>query len=167
VSSKSLPPVLLVEDSPDDIEFARRAFERCDVRHELVVADEGQAALDLLLGLPGRPMIQPALILLDLNVPAVSGREVLRRIKQRDDLRAIPVVVFTTSTHPGDIQTCYRLGANSYHRKPSDFYEYILTVQAITDYWLKRVITPPLPGSLAAASEKSAAPQGQSVGVEV
>ena len=166
MTSKSLPPVLLVEDSPDDIEFARRAFERCDVRNELVVADEGQAALDLLLGIPGRPLIRPALILLDLNVPAVSGREVLRRIKQRDDLRAIPVVVFTTSTHPGDIQACYRLGANSYHRKPSDFYEYILTIQAITDYWLKRVITPPHPSGSTVCVETQAARQPQTAGVE-
>jgi CheY-like chemotaxis protein len=67
---------------------------------------------------------------------------VLRRIKQRDDLRSLPVVVFTTSSHPGDVEACYRLGANSYHRKPSDFYEYILTIQAVTDYWLKRVIAP-------------------------
>jgi two-component system, response regulator len=142
VSGKSLQPVLLVEDSPDDVEFARRAFERCDMANELIVADEGQAALDLLLGVPGRPMLRPALVLLDLNIPAVSGREVLRRIKQRDDLRSLPVVVFTTSSHPGDVQACYRLGANSYHRKPSDFNEYILTIQAVTDYWLKRVIAP-------------------------
>jgi two-component system response regulator len=166
VSGKSLPPVLLVEDSPDDIEFARRALQRCDVPNELLVADEGQAALDLLLGVPGRPMVQPALVLLDLNVPAVSGREVLRRIKQRDDLRSIPVVVLTTSVHPGDIEACYRLGANAYHRKPSDFYEYILTVQAITDYWLKRVIARPQIASLMPAVQLPVAPALQPAGAQ-
>ena len=165
MSAKSLLPVLLVEDSADDVEFARRAFERCEVPNELIVADEGQAALDLLLGAPGRPMLQPGLVLLDLNVPAVSGREVLRRIKQRDDLRSLPVVVFTTSTHPGDVEACYRLGANSYHRKPSDFYEYILTIQAITDYWLKRVIALPQVSGARVGADAAPPRQEQTAGV--
>lgn len=144
--TKNLPPVLLVEDSPDDIEFARRALAKCDAPHRLVIAEDGDAAIELLtgageIGAAGGPL-RPALVLLDLNIPGPSGREVLSRIKGDDALRSTPVAVLTTSIHPSDVEACYRLGANCYHQKPSNLGQYERTIRQLTDYWLTSVVSP-------------------------
>ena len=81
------------------------------------------------------------LVLLDLNMHGLDGREVLREIKTDENLRIIPVVVFTTSSNPRDIQSCYRFGANSYHLKPIDLYEFEAVVQTIIEYWLAKNVS--------------------------
>ena len=142
----SLPPVLLVEDSEDDIEFARRALARCCVRHPLIIAEEGEEALALLTGKTPSPLglqpVWPCLILLDLNIPGMSGRELLWRIKTNPLTCTVPVAVLSTSTQAADVEECYRAGANSYHRKPADFRAYEETIRQITNYWLSAVIAP-------------------------
>jgi len=132
--------VLLVEDSPDDIEFARRALERCELRHPLIVAEEGRQALGLLHGDGANEPLRPALVLLDLNIPGMKGREVLSRIKAHPELRTVPVVILTTSGQPTDVRECYEAGANAYHRKPHDFQEYQNTMREIVRYWLSSVV---------------------------
>jgi CheY-like chemotaxis protein len=78
---------------------------------------------------------------LDLNIPGLDGRQLLEVIKSDPELKNIPVVVLTTSTHPSDVESCYRLGANSYHQKPSDFRRYEETIRQITEYWLQAVVS--------------------------
>jgi CheY-like chemotaxis protein len=141
---KKPPVVLLVEDSPDDVDFARRALARSGIDHRLVIAEQGDRALALLRGTEaepghGRPL-RPALVLLDLNIPGIGGRELLERVKGDCDLRAIPVVVLSTSQHRSDIESCYRAGANSYHAKADDLTEYQFTARRIMEYWLSSVV---------------------------
>lgn len=144
---KNLPLVLLVEDSPDDIDFAVRTLSRSPIVHRLVVAEQGDEALALLseaARLPaGSGRFWPSLILLDLNTPGMSGAELLARLKGDELLRAIPVVVLSTSRQPSDLEQCYRLHANAYHVKPHDFAEYQQTLLAIVEYWLVAVLPPP------------------------
>lgn len=146
MSAKKPPVVLLVEDSPDDVDFARRALARSGIGHRLVVADEGDRALALLTGRevePGyeRPL-RPALVLLDLNIPGIGGRELLARIKDDSDLRSIPVVILSTSRHYVDVESSYRAHANSYHAKSDDLAEYQQTARQIMEYWLSGVLHP-------------------------
>ncbi len=139
-----LPPVLAIEDSLDDIEFMRRALVRLRLEHPLVVAENGEEALALLRGECPHPFgpgpLRPALILLDLNLPGIGGRELLKRVKSDDALRGLPIVVFTTSTHRRDVETAYQLGANSYHCKPHDLRSYEATIGGVTNYWLRSVV---------------------------
>ncbi len=141
---RKLPVVLLVEDSPDDIDFARRALARSGIEHRLVVAEEGDRALALLTGEeaePGFPQpLRPALVLLDLNIPGIGGRQLLKRVKQDEALRAIPVVVLSTSQHHSDIEGSYRAGGNAYHSKSDDLAEYQNTAKRIMEYWLSAVM---------------------------
>jgi CheY-like chemotaxis protein len=136
--------VLLVEDSPDDVDFARRALARSGVAHRLVVAEQGDRALELLTGEAGEPgcdrPLRPALVLLDLNIPGIGGRELVARIKQDANLCSIPVVILSTSKHPTDIEGCYQAHANSYHRKSDDLVEYQETARAIMEYWLTSAV---------------------------
>jgi CheY-like chemotaxis protein len=145
MTAKHLPTVLLVEDSPDDIDFARRALAKSGVAHRLVVAEQGDQALALLSRRHGdghAGPLRPALILLDLNVPGMSGRELLARIKSDPQLCAIPVAILSTSQHPADIESCYRAHANSYHYKSDDLTHYQNTVRQIVEYWLVAVAQP-------------------------
>jgi CheY-like chemotaxis protein len=158
---KNSPVVLLVEDSPDDIDFARRALLRSGIEHRLVVAEQGDHALALLTGeqvAPGlnRPL-RPALILLDLNIPGMGGRELVGRIKDDPELRAIPVVILSTSEHRSDIESCYLAHANSYHTKSDDLIEYQDTARQIMEYWLSSVVRPPQPGELSTSEPAGAA----------
>ena len=147
--AKSPNVVLLVEDSPDDVDFARRALAKSGIAHHLVVAEQGDQALEL-LSEPGRaaansPALRPSLILLDLNIPGMTGRDLLRRIKTDENLAAIPVVVLSTSRHRADIECCYRAHANSYHSKSDDFAGYQNTLKQIVEYWLGAVVPPGCP----------------------
>lgn len=142
MSPQKLPTVLLIEDSPDDVDFARRALGKSDLPLRLVVAERGEDALSLLR--PGATeasaaALRPALVLLDLNIPGTSGREVLKQLKADALLRSIPVVVLSTSAHPSDVQHSYRFGANSYHVKPDDFGRYQKLLGTIVEYWLEAV----------------------------
>jgi len=135
--------ILLVEDNPNDIEITRRALEKGQVKNELTIARDGQEALDILFGSRSKTSL-PGLILLDLNLPRVDGREVLSRIKGDPELRRIPVIVLTTSADERDIQGCYRIGANSYIKKPVDMEGFLRAVQRLKDYWFEVVILPRL-----------------------
>jgi two-component system response regulator len=128
--------ILLVEDNPDDVMFTLRAFEQNKISNEVVVAHDGAEALEYLLPDDESKALRPALILLDVNLPKVDGLEVLRRI--RSDARTVgfPVVVLTTSSEERDIVASYRLGANSFVRKPVIFGEFVDATKVLGVYWL-------------------------------
>jgi len=135
--------ILLVEDNPDDVLFTLRAFAKNDIGNEIVVATDGEQALEYLLPTGGGPPIYPALILLDVNLPKVNGLEVLRRLKDDPRTRSLPAVVLTTSNEERDIMESYRLGANSYVRKPVIFGEFLQAAKLLGLYWL--LVNEPVP----------------------
>ncbi len=132
--------ILLVEDNPDDVELTRIAFDQAKLANRLVVVSDGAEALDYLFARgrhSGRdPADLPSLVLLDLNLPKIDGREVLQAIRAEEATRNLPVVVLTTSTEPYDVQASYALGANSYIQKPVGFEQFVLAVKQVGLYWL-------------------------------
>lgn len=120
--------VLLVEDNEDDVLVVRRAFERLRLPHELVVHQTGEAALEYLQANP-----PPALVLLDLNLPGLSGFEVLRRIRQEQ--RWMPVTILSASARDSEVTEAYRLGANHYLVKPLEFEQFANLLQRWSEYW--------------------------------
>jgi two-component system response regulator len=141
-------PILLVEDNPSDVDLTKRAFEKKNLANPLVVAHDGQEALDYLLATgphAGREVADlPACILLDLKLPKVDGVTVLQTIKADERTRMIPVIVLTSSNEPQDIKACYGLGTNSYIRKPVDFDEFVEAVSHLGLYWLVLNEPPPV-----------------------
>jgi len=132
--------ILLVEDNPDDEELTRLAFKECKFAHELVVARDGQDALDYLFA-TGKYSARdacdtPQLVLLDLKLPKVNGLEVLRRMRANAITRFLPVVVLTSSKQEQDLIDSYSLGANSYIQKPVDFNQFSDTICQLGLYWL-------------------------------
>ncbi|GHE27376.1 response regulator [Vulcaniibacterium thermophilum] len=132
--------ILLVEDNPDDVELTRLAFEEAQVANTLTVVRDGAEALDYLFA-RGRyadrdPQDLPSLVLLDLNLPKLDGREVLQAIRNDERTRALPVVVLTTSAEPFDVEASYTLGVNSYIQKPVDFNQFVWAVKQVGLYWL-------------------------------
>jgi CheY-like chemotaxis protein len=136
-------PILLVEDNPDDVLLTRRAFVKNRIRNEIVVANDGEEALRRLFPADGTAPLRPALILLDIKLPKVDGLEVLRRIRGHDGTAALPVVVLTTSNEERDIVESYRLGANSFVRKPVVFAEFLNAANVLGMYWL--LVNEPVP----------------------
>ncbi|MEZ0226226.1 MAG: response regulator [Alphaproteobacteria bacterium] len=134
-------PVLIIEDSQDDLEAVRRAFRHVGISNDLHHAWTGEEALDYLRACGGS---FPSLILLDLNMPGIGGRRALEIIKQDSALRDIPVVVLTTSNYDADIEMCYKAGANSYMQKPVNFDDLCKAVRSLTEYWLGTALLPPL-----------------------
>jgi CheY-like chemotaxis protein len=141
----SLPiEVLLVEDDPGDVLMTQEAFEEHKVRNRLTVVADGAEALAYLRREGAyADAIRPDLILLDLNLPRVDGREVLQVIKEDPDLRRIPVVVLTTSQADEDILRSYSLHANAYVTKPVDFDSFIAVVRQIDEFFVSVVKLPP------------------------
>ena len=139
--------ILLVEDNPSDIGLTKRALGKSHVANKLVVAEDGQAALDYVFGAgayAGRDVTQlPALVLLDLKLPRVGGLEVLRRIRADERTRRLPVVILTTSQEEQDVAASYDLGVNSYIRKPVDFNQFAQAIQHLGLYWLVLNEVPP------------------------
>lgn len=128
------PPILLIEDSPVDVDLTLRAFSRQRLINPVIVARDGEEALDWLpRWASGEPL--PAVILLDLNLPRVDGLTVLRTLKSTPLTLPIPVVVLTTSKEDRDIDTAYRLGANSYIVKPVAFDAFMEVTRQINLYW--------------------------------
>jgi CheY-like chemotaxis protein len=137
--------ILLVEDNPGDVRLTREAFRDVDPTIRLHVACDGTEAIAFLQrqGPHGRAP-RPDMILLDLNMPKMDGREVLALIKADESLKLIPTVILTTSGAEGDILQSYRLQANSYLRKPQELGCFDELVKSINDYWVHRVSFPPL-----------------------
>jgi len=135
--------ILLVEDNPNDIEITRRALAKGQIKNELTIARDGQEAIDLLFGAAGARASAPGLILLDLNLPKVDGREVLSRIKTDPELKRIPVIVLATSTREEDVVRSYDLGVNTFISKPVRFEDFIKVVSAIQEYWIVIATLPP------------------------
>jgi two-component system response regulator len=138
-------PILLVEDNPDDVMLTLRALKRNNIQNQVTVAADGEEALDLLLPTTGPPL-RPALILLDVNLPKLGGMEVLRRLRADDRTATLPVVVLTTSNEERDIIESYRLGANSYVRKPVVFGDFVEAARVLGLYWLLVNQAPPPAG---------------------
>ena len=132
--------ILLVEDNPSDVGLTQRALAKSHVANELIVAEDGQEALDYLFGAgayAGREVTElPALVLLDLKLPRVDGLEVLRQIRADERTRRLPVVILTTSREEQDVAQSYDLGANSYIRKPVDFTQFAQAIEQMGLYWL-------------------------------
>lgn len=130
--------ILLVEDSPDDVALTKRAFKGHNITNEVIVASDGAQALEILYGPKGGPPPKqlPAIVLLDLNLPKVNGLEVLERIRADERTRFLPVVILTSSTEQRDLVESYKLGVNSYVRKPVDFVEFTQAAKQLGLYWL-------------------------------
>ena len=141
--------ILVVEDNPDDEEFTVRALRRANVSNEIVVTRDGQEALDYLFAEgshEGRDLeSMPAVILLDLKLPKISGIEVLRRVRSESSTRFIPVVVLTSSSEDEDMVNSYHSGANSYVRKPVEFASFANAVAKLGVYWM--LLNEPIPRS--------------------
>jgi CheY-like chemotaxis protein len=144
--------ILLVEDNPKDEALTMRALRKHQIDGNVVVARDGVEALDYLLGPAGdagrRAGPLPQLILLDLKLPRIDGFEVLRRIRAAEQTRLLPVVILTSSAEERDILEGYRLGTNSYVRKPVDFIEFTEAVRQLGLYWLVLNIPAPDPAVL-------------------
>jgi CheY-like chemotaxis protein len=140
--------ILLVEDNPADVKITQRALRESASPVELLVVRDGEEAVDYLLRQgkhAGDPAWRPPdLILLDLNLPRLTGRQVLERIRATPALRAVPVVVLTTSRRLEDVQDLYAAGANTYIEKPRDFARFVEVLRTIQHYWLDTALLPPL-----------------------
>ncbi len=132
--------ILLVEDNPDDVELAKRAFQKNNIPTNIVVTHDGAETLEYLYAKSkfkhDDSLVLPQLILLDLKMPKVHGLEVLKQIRENERTRFIPVVILTSSQDRKDILHGYEFGANSYIVKPIDFQKFLEVVQQIAMYWL-------------------------------
>ncbi len=128
--------ILIVEDDPKDELLIRRSLKNAGLINPIVVANDGERALDALFPKDGSEGMQPALILLDLMLPRISGVDVLKKIRTEKRTRKIPVVILTSSDEPYDIDSCYTCGANSYVRKPVNFDDFSKAVERVGLYWI-------------------------------
>jgi two-component system, chemotaxis family, response regulator Rcp1 len=138
--------ILLVEDNPSDVILTQIAMRECKIANQLQVASDGEQALRMLRGQgdsANRP--RPDLILLDLNLPRMDGRELLAELKRDESLRTIPVVVLTTSDAERDVVESYELHANAYITKPIDMDQFVRVVRAIDEFWFAIVRLPARP----------------------
>jgi CheY-like chemotaxis protein len=140
--------ILLVEDNPDDEALAIRALKRNHISNEIVVAHDGVEALDFMFGTgiyAERDIsVKPTVILLDLKLPRVDGIEVLRRLREDERTKLVPVVILTTSSEEQDMLDSYSLGCNSYIRKPVDFIQFSDAIRQLGMYWLLMNEPPPI-----------------------
>lgn len=130
--------ILLIEDNPSDVDLTKRAFAKSHIANELVVAEDGEEALEYL-----KASELPAVAFLDLNLPKISGLEVLRRIRAGARTRRLPVVILTSSKEEQDLAAGYDLGVNSYIRKPVDFRQFAHCIEQLGMYWLVLNEQPP------------------------
>ena len=135
---KSDKVILLIEDNPSDVELTKRAFAKSHIVNELVAVEDGEQALKYL-----ETSELPAVTLLDLNLPKMSGLEVLRRIRADARTRRLPVVILTSSKEEQDVAAGYDLGVNSYIRKPVDFRQFAQSMEQLGLYWLVLNEQPP------------------------
>src|ERR1700751_2365535 len=141
--------ILLVEDDSKDVELTMTALEEYNLSNEVVVASDGEEALDYLFyrgKFQRRTSENPAVLLLDLKLPKVDGLEVLQKIRSDDNLKMIPVVVLTSSREERDMVASYKLGVNAYVVKPVDFHEFVNAIRELGVFWA--IINEPPPGSV-------------------
>jgi len=138
-------PILLVEDDPADQKLIRNSLKKQRILNELHVVSSGEEGMDFLRrrGAYERGAARPSLILLDLNMPGMGGKEFLRRMKNDDELKDIPVIVLTTSDSEQDVIDSYRLQANGYVRKPVTLEAFVEVMKGIEDYWFLLCERPP------------------------
>jgi CheY-like chemotaxis protein len=144
-----LKPIVLVEDNPNDLELTLVALERSQLANEVIVLRDGAEALDYLIrrnAYAERKAGNPAVLLLDLKLPKVDGLEVLKVIRESEDLRSMPVVMLTSSREEPDLQRAYALGVNAYVVKPVEFKEFVSAISDLGIFWA--VLNEPPPGSL-------------------
>ena len=143
----SAKKILLIEDSADDIELTVLAMKKSNILNEMVIARDGLEALDYLHArgdyTDRNPEELPALILLDLQLPKLSGIEVLKQLRAEEKFKLIPVVVLTSSNEEKDRLNGYNFGANSYIQKPVDFMQFVSAVQQVGLYWMVLNVNPP------------------------
>jgi two-component system, chemotaxis family, response regulator Rcp1 len=140
--------VLLVEDSPGDVRLTREALKDAKMHISLNVVSDGTEAMAYLRREESHAQApRPDLILLDLNLPKKDGRDVLKEIKESDELKSIPVVILTTSASPVDVERSYKLHANCYITKPVDLQGFTKVVQSIDNFWLSVVKLPSAAGA--------------------
>jgi len=142
--SDHAPAVLVVEDSDEDFDTVVEALGITSLRNQLRRASTGDHCLALLRGTDGVTAIQPAFVLLDLNVPGLDGRDALAEIRSDAALALLPIVVLSTSADPRDIAHCYEHGANAYHVKPMRYADHVQLIQRLLEYWLVEVVLPTL-----------------------
>ncbi|HJY88756.1 MAG TPA: response regulator [Candidatus Acidoferrum sp.] len=141
--------ILLVEDDPKDVELTLTALEEYNLANEVIVARDGEEALEYLYSrgkFKTRSSDNPAVMLLDLKLPKVDGLEVLKQVKSEEKLRMIPVVVLTSSKEEKDMVASYKLGVSAYVVKPVDFHEFVNAIKELGVFWA--VINEPPPGSV-------------------
>lgn len=143
-----LRPILLVEDSPRDLELTLAALEKCQLANEIVIARDGAEAMDYLLSTGShhnRPVGDPAVVLLDLKLPKMDGLEVLERVKKSERLRHVPIVMLTSSREEQDLVRSYELGVNAFVVKPVEFTEFFKAIQDLGVFWA--LLNEPPPGN--------------------
>jgi DNA-binding response OmpR family regulator len=141
--------ILLVEDDPKDVELTLTALEEYNLANEVIVARDGEEALEYLYSrgkFKTRSSDNPAVMLLDLKLPKVDGLEVLKQVKSEEKLRMIPIVVLTSSKEEKDMVASYKLGVSAYVVKPVDFHEFVNAIKELGIFWA--VINEPPPGSV-------------------
>jgi two-component system response regulator len=140
--------ILLAEDNPDDVELTKIAFEKNSIANKVIVAKDGVEALDYIFGTglyAGRDIKDmPVVVLLDLKLPRIDGLEVLKRIRENETSKLIPVVILTSSAEQQDVIKGYSLGANSYIRKPVEFDQFVEAMRYLGLYWLVWNEAPPV-----------------------
>ena len=140
--------ILLVEDNPMDVELIVDAFKDARLANKIQVARGGKEAIEFLFGqgeyADRRQYPLPDIVLLDLKMPGIDGHEVLRRIKDAEKLKRLPVIILTSSSDEGERAMSYDNGANSYLVKPVSFDEFLKVVKTVSDYWLTLNVEPPL-----------------------
>jgi CheY-like chemotaxis protein len=148
MTTKLYEPLLVVEDSNEDFKMLQRLMRRLAVQNPIFRCTNGDEVLEFLQqkGDYNSPEVapRPSVILLDLNLPGIDGRDVLERVKKDKKLKEIPIVVFTTSSSPKDVELCYQKGANGYLVKPMNAQELQQLIQAFVNYWLQANIPPVL-----------------------
>ena len=143
--------ILIVEDNEDDIALTRRALSKSDIQSDVVIARDGQEAIDYLLGKENsgeeisttKDSNLPLFVLLDLNMPRVNGLEVIKRVRSHPRTQSLPIVVLTTSDERSDVINSYKFGANSYVRKPLDNNQFVAAIQCLHLYWKEHNVPPP------------------------
>ena len=131
--------ILLVEDNPSDVLLTRRVFSQADINAEIVVAEDGVTALEMLAGTIEPKVSDPALILMDINMPRKNGKDVLKEIKATTRLRHIPVVMLTTSDAREDIRESYENYASGYIVKPARLGDFMKAVETLKKFWFETV----------------------------